>query len=376
MKNLRLCFYLCFILLIINTACATDSQEDNQRIVNGDSPIVAISNPVSGDVLGVNQEIQILSTSEGDRGISRVELLINGEIVQIDENPEPKPSIPYIVAQNWTPDITGAYTIQIQSYNTANQLGQSKPVEVTIVDLTQMTATVSSTPDINMPTSTSNPTFTSSPHSTDVPTQTSDSSTAQNEPTQTPLSSTQQSEPTPAPLPTVATFAPTNFEAQGRFREIWLSLEDAIQLLGYPTGPEIAERDFAQQYFEHGIMYWWSNPAGSNFVWILETPDGDFDQGPIWKRYIDTWEGDETYSCEQARQNGLVGPVRGFGKIWCEQVGLSTQLGGPLETELGSSGNTPFSRIQFYQGGVILYNPLKSEVFVLFDQGKWQRFPY
>jgi len=55
---------------------------------------------------------------------------------------------------------------------------------------------------------------------------------------------------------------------------------------------------------------------------------------------------------------------------------LQTRLGNPRDYEGGSSGNPPFAHVQFFQGGVMIYNPLNAEVFVLFDQGDWQRFGY
>jgi hypothetical protein len=123
-------------------------------------------------------------------------------------------------------------------------------------------------------------------------------------------------------------------------------------------------------------MYWWDNPQNPDFIWVIDAPQADAKSGTSWNRYNDTWNGQDPFSCEAARQNGDKGPLRGFGQLWCSRPELQARLGNPWEQEAGSAGRPPFGRVQFFQGGVMLYNSINSEVFVLFDQGDWQRFDY
>jgi hypothetical protein len=121
-------------------------------------------------------------------------------------------------------------------------------------------------------------------------------------------------------------------------------------------------------------MYWWDNPDNPDTIWVLDTPAADWRSGKSSNRYDDTWQAaDGDVSCEQAREGG---PVRGFGKLWCERPELQSRLGHPREPERGSGGAPPYAQVQFFQGGVIIYNPANAEVFVLFEQGDWQRFDY
>jgi hypothetical protein len=151
-------------------------------------------------------------------------------------------------------------------------------------------------------------------------------------------------------------------------------LGSAQSRLGYPTGPEIANRDYARQYFERGLMLWWSNPTGPDTIWALQADTADLRSGSTWQRFPDEWPGDNDYSCAAAEANRGYGPVRGFGYVWCGQPILQARLGNPRNIEAGSGGQPPYSRVQFFQGGVMLHNPLNAEIYVLFDQGAWQKF--
>ena len=187
--------------------------------------------------------------------------------------------------------------------------------------------------------------------------------------------------PTPAPptstptaTPTPGVYAPTGLEPEGRFAEIWEELGGGESRLGHPTQAEITDRDFAKQYFENGVMYWWDNPDEPDYIWVIDSPAEDLRSGPSSNRYLDEWDGDEEVSCDAARENEGKGPLRGFGWLWCQRPELQTRLGNPVEPEAGSGGAPPFGRVLTFHGGVMLVNPLNSEVYVLFAQGDWQRF--
>jgi hypothetical protein len=121
-------------------------------------------------------------------------------------------------------------------------------------------------------------------------------------------------------------------------------------------------------------MYWWDNPDGPAYIWVIDSPQPDLKSGATSNRYRDEWDGDREISCEEATANADKGPRRGFGWLWCQRPELRTRLGYPRESEAVSGGAPPYGHVQFFQGGVMLYNPKNGELFVLFDQGDWQRF--
>jgi hypothetical protein len=171
-----------------------------------------------------------------------------------------------------------------------------------------------------------------------------------------------------------------NFEDTGlrpteRFAELWEAVPGARQRLGYPIEPEV-ERNFAKQRFERGEMLWLENPGGRPRIWVVDSYIIDVNGGATWNLYQEDWAPEDVqfYNCEAALANGEIGPIRGFGKLWCERQELIVRLGQPVEYETGSAGNPPFAKVQLFQGGVMLHNPINKDVLVLFNQGDWQRF--
>jgi hypothetical protein len=361
-------------LTLIPLACAIPGLGSDQPTVDAGGPQVTISSPSAGDNLEPNREVTVQSISvDSAGGVVRVELSVDGQVIWVDANPDPQPDVPYIVSQPWTPTTPGSHMIQVRAFNVANVAGQSEPLSVGVVADVQaiddQLSTATSEPETKAPTNTSVAII-------------SDASTATAtvSPTETPASPTPAPSPTitltPTATPTPGIFAATGLEPEDRFGEIWLELGAGKSRLGYPTGVEIIDRDFAKQYFEKGMMYWWDNPDGSDYIWVIDSPEPDMSAGTTSNRFVEDWDGGDEYSCKAALANAEKGPIRGFGKLWCARPELRDRLGNPQEREAGSGGNPPYGHVQFFQGGVMLYNPLNSEVFVLYDQGDWRRFQY
>ncbi len=333
------------------------------------TPMMTLSNPVAGAKLAVGREVKIQSTSIAPEGIAKVELLINGELVRVDGNANPQSNLPFIVAQPWTPQASGSYIIQVKSYNLKNGANQAS-LTVEVVAITSDEKGITPTPQpptvTPIPLADSMVLPQSSPTGSPVPTQ---SSTA----TQTPII---LKLPLPTATPTVGHFKDTGLRPEGRFKDIWEVVDGGKGRLGYPTAAEIIDRNFAKQRFQQGEMYWWDNPAGTAYIWVVNSYTENTNNGLSWNRYPDSWASKDAYSCQEARVNGDNGPVRGFGKLWCDHLELQAQLGLPIERESGSGGNPPYSQVQFYQGGVMFYDPIHQNVLVLFNQGDWQRFRY
>ncbi len=338
-------------------------------------PAVALSNPTKGQKLAVGVETKVQSVSVDAQGIARVELVINGEVIWVDANAKPEPDVPFIVAQPWFPDTPGTYIVRARAYNNANISGESEPVEVEVGDTVSESAsnapaTATTEKDEIIVPNTATPLPSNIPSTTPVVEVVATPTATVEDPTPTPTSTLS---PTPTPRP--QKFTATGFEPDGRFKDIWFELGNGDSRLGYPTKPEIKDRDYAKQSFERGLMIWWDNPEGPNYIWVLDSPVPGFQSGGTSNRFNDTWEaGDDDYSCAEARNGG--GPRRGFGKVWCDYPELQSRLGYPSEPEAGSGGAAPYALVQFFQGGLMFYNPGNDTVHVLFEQGDWQNFKY
>ncbi len=351
---------------VVSTACTVPGLGD-QTPTPASRPQVMISNPLTGQSLPAEAEVNVLSTAIDGEGITRVELVVNGEVQRIDANAQPQPNTPFIVAQPWLAR-PGTYVIQVRAYNTAGVAGESAPVQVTMVTQAQAAGfTPTAPPAADTPSPTPTPAT-----STSTLLAPADTPPPPPSPTGPPGTPTATATPTPTP----GRFTATGFEPQDRFYDIWQEVGGGRSRLGYPTGPEISGQNYAKQYFEKGLMFWWDNPDTPDFIWVIDSPAADLNSGSRWNRYPDRWDGADPFACDKVRENGDKGPVRGFGQLWCERNELQQRLGLPWEYETGSAGNPPFSRVQFFQGGVMVYNPINAEVFVLFDQGDWLRFGY
>jgi hypothetical protein len=78
-----------------------------------------------------------------------------------------------------------------------------------------------------------------------------------------------------------------------------------------------AEVDAAYQNFEGGMMLW---RVDTNEIYVLGS-DGRFEI------FQDTWVQGEDFTSGEAPPEGLLAPVRGFGKVWAQQARVRDELG-------------------------------------------------
>jgi hypothetical protein len=381
---------LAAILLAASLACslgqvATPAPE---------GPTITLTNPLPGQESPVGEPVQVVSTSEDADGIQRVELWVDNTKVRVDSNPDL--SSPYIVSQPWESEIPGTHVIVVKALDAQGVTGQSQPVVITL----KMEA-------LSSPESTSlvEVASTSTPEETTlVPTRTAPPSPSVTwTPTSTPVTPTgapsvmctpppcQAGEvyycagscpggcdtqcATPTPTLTPPHFDPTGIDTSSTFKPVWEQPE-VKTYLGYPIDEPSEDRRYARQYFERGYLYWWDNPDAQGLIWAVEIPQPAADNGDHWTGpYEDLWEdGNDAYSCDAARNNPN-GPIRGFGKLWCENSEVAEGIGNASESEQGTGDTSSYGVVQFFQGGVMLFSPLDREVWVLFDAGYWQRHP-
>jgi hypothetical protein len=127
---------------------------------------------------------------------------------------------------------------------------------------------------------------------------------------------------TPGPTPTLAIDAPTavtvtptaDCAPPAPFLTLWEGSEEARALLGCPTGsPQPVGGVF--QTYEHGVMFWRESDKS---IFVLSDASGQqSDSGGSWWRLDDTFEEGEPESDPSlVPPDGLLQPVRGFGKVW------------------------------------------------------------
>jgi hypothetical protein len=157
------------------------------------------------------------------------------------------------------------------------------------------------------------------------------------------------SPPTATPVPTPT---PCGYQVDPRFAA------DAARLerLGCATRLAV-ETMGAFQPFQRGQMFWRGDETR---IYVLHR-DG------TWSAFADTWaEGQPSADPALTPPEGLRQPIRGFGKVWSEQLGgPEAQIGWATEPE---SGGTLL--IQPFTRGLLLRD-FEGKVSILWDDNSW-----
>jgi hypothetical protein len=184
------------------------------------------------------------------------------------------------------------------------------------------------------------------------------------------VASSPASAPTAAPL-----FVDTGFRPNVVFETAWNALGAGSGALGYPTGAALTDRNYAQQYFERGFMFWWDAPQDPQPIWVIFMSNSGDTQGDTWRRYDNRWaagQPDFPPACPDV--GPPLGPKSGFGITWCYEQDVSSEVGRPVQAEFGSAGVSPRGAVQFFQGGTMFENPADQQIWVLVKDGGWYRF--
>jgi hypothetical protein len=148
------------ILLVAVAFGAYLYTQRGEKVAEG--PTVVINPPPSGSQVQVGQEVIVQATANDPRGVTRVELLVNGVLYHSDVSPNPQGQSPFIYQHSWQASAPGTYTLMVKAYNAAG--GVSQPATITVNVIGAATPTpgeATATPTPSEPTAT--PTATSTP---------------------------------------------------------------------------------------------------------------------------------------------------------------------------------------------------------------------
>ncbi len=180
------------------------------------------------------------------------------------------------------------------------------------------------------------------------------------------------------PFPTETSFFPTStstsacsFQPPGGFATITQNNPALLQQIGCPIGapPQATQFSGAGQAFERGGMAWIGQSPAQ--IYVLYT-DGTF------QRFNDTYQsGVDAESGGLTPPEGLIEPVRGFGKVWRESSMVQTGLGWATAPEVSTAAT-----IQEFAQGMMMYLPARGDVLVFTyaqpgvpTTGRWQAVP-
>lgn len=132
----------------VTSAQATISFLEAQLTPGHSQPFVGISFPQPGQELEQGKPVNVQYEATDEQGISRVELLVDGQIVSANDY-IPQPGSVFVAKVAWIPDTPGAHALQVRAYNPANTISNSDSVVVQVtpaVALESPTMTPTSTP--------------------------------------------------------------------------------------------------------------------------------------------------------------------------------------------------------------------------------------
>lgn len=176
-----------------------------------------------------------------------------------------------------------------------------------------------------------------------------------------------QASPTPSPTEPPTPTPTGAMTPIGRFGYLWRSeLGGPSGSLGLATAEE-QELWNAIQPFERGLMIW-LDQLQEDYIYLLVY--GADEKHGTWQRYADTYREGEPESAGLTPPEGLLEPIRGFGRLWREELGgPDAAIGWALAQEQGYVG-----AMQPFEHGLMLWNPLSGTTFVLQDDSTWTAY--
>jgi len=98
----------------------------------GTKPTVVILSPSSGTQVKAGETVAIQSSATDAKGVTRVELWVDGSLLRSDVNPQRQPA--FSVTQEWTAAILGRHSVTVKAYNVTRQVSDPTTVTVNVIE--------------------------------------------------------------------------------------------------------------------------------------------------------------------------------------------------------------------------------------------------
>jgi hypothetical protein len=98
----------------------------------GTKPTVVVLSPVSGTQVKVGETVAVQSNATDVKGVTRVELWVDGSLVLSDVNPQQQPG--FSVTQEWTAAVLGSHSVTVKAYDAAGRVSDPATVTVHVVE--------------------------------------------------------------------------------------------------------------------------------------------------------------------------------------------------------------------------------------------------
>jgi Ig-like domain-containing protein/Big-like domain-containing protein len=123
--NHRVGRYLRFLFLVLSLTSGCS-------LFSPDKPIVVIESPPSGSQFHEGELISVQSASSDRSAVVRVELVVDGNIADVDPSPTAKGQPSFTLVQQWK-GTQGQHVLMVRAYNGAGQMSDPVAVSVTVL---------------------------------------------------------------------------------------------------------------------------------------------------------------------------------------------------------------------------------------------------
>jgi hypothetical protein len=96
-------------------------------------PTITITAPTSDAQFQVGEEVNVLSSANDAKGITRVELLVDGELYRTDSSPSAEGETSLAMAQTWRAADPGMHTLSVIAYNVDGTASEPWAVTIEVV---------------------------------------------------------------------------------------------------------------------------------------------------------------------------------------------------------------------------------------------------
>jgi serine/threonine-protein kinase len=108
-------------------------------------------------------------------------------------------------------------------------------------------------------------------------------------------------------------------------------------------------------------MVWVSSPDSNGNIYAFDRTNGTVRVFPdTWQNGVDPERGGDS------PPDGLIEPIRGFGKVWHEQAGVRDTLGWATNGEQGAEAT-----LLAFETGQLLALPQTNEIIAVGNDGNW-----
>ena len=113
-------------------------------------PTIAITAPTSDSQFEEGEEVNVLSSASDAKGVTRVELYVDGALYRTDSSPSPEGEKSLAMVQTWTATDPGRHTLSVTAYNVDGEASDAWAVTIEVAEadggVTPPTPTTSTAP--------------------------------------------------------------------------------------------------------------------------------------------------------------------------------------------------------------------------------------